>query len=223
MVRALIVLFFVAFTFSHAHELWITEKGGFQVLHYGHKGEDEIPYTKDSIKTVLCIKDGKITDAQIKSYTPLKIKSNCDAVFVEFSTGYWTKTPSGSVNKPKNEVSSPIFSWLSVENLLRINRWDSSILKHRFDGLVIIPRKDISALKKGDKVRLKVLFNGKPVSNVPVSYEGKVRGTTDSDGNINIRIKHNGLQSIEASYRIKVGSKKADAVIYSATLNFEVK
>jgi nickel transport protein len=55
-----------------------------------------------------------------------------------------------------------------------------------------------------------------------VSYDGKPRGTTGRDGRINIRLRHGGFQVIQASLTRPDASGKADEVIHSANLNFEL-
>ncbi|WP_456384424.1 DUF4198 domain-containing protein [Persephonella sp.] len=210
-----------------AHQLWMEEEKGCLVLNYGHihpsgHETEKIQYTPDSIKKAICYKNGSFSDIKVEK-TPLIVKNNCSVVFVQFSTGYWTKTVEGTVHLPKHRAVNPVYSWLSIENLVFIKKWEQAAFDTRFEGLVILPLKDPLKLKEGDKVRLVVLLNGRPVSDVPVAYDGKIRGATDENGRINIRIKHPGLQMIEASIRQKLNSNRADYVVYSSTLNFEVK
>lgn len=46
---------------------------------------------------------------------------------------------------------------------------------------------------------------------------------TDRNGRINIRIKHKGLQSVEATYRIKLDSEEVDEILHTLILNFELR
>ena len=151
------------------------------------------------------------------------INKNCAIIYIDISSGYWTKTPHGTINKPKNQIDTPIKSWLSYESVKRINLWSKNLEKSFTKKLDIIPVNNPLKLQGGDKIRLLITFDGKPVKNIPVAYDGKVIGLTDSHGRINIRTKHKGLQLIETTYREKVNSEKTDEVIYTTTLNFEVK
>ncbi len=222
----LLLFFLTFFYFSSAHQLWI-EKGqsGF-VLHYGHRkaaeGEKKfIEYSAENIKRIICIKNGSQEILHTQFSYPLTIPQKCDVIQIDFSTGYWTKTVNGTVNTDKNSAKSPIFSWYSYESVIYINRWNKNILLS--DGLYIWSLKNPLKAKVGEKLRLKLFFDGKPVSDVPVAYDGKVLGLTDKDGRINIRVKHKGLQHIEATFRKKVNTKKADYIVYTTTLNFEVR
>jgi nickel transport protein len=55
-----------------------------------------------------------------------------------------------------------------------------------------------------------------------VSYGGKTRGQSDSDGRVNIRLKQGGLQLIQASFTEAGDGKKADELVHSTTLVFEL-
>jgi nickel transport protein len=229
MLKKLFVLILSLISFSYAHDLWIEKSKGKYILYYGHKysshkGKELIKYNPNSIQTLKCItENGKEKDLNIKRKYPLVIDENCAIIYVDVSTGYWTKTPYGTVNKPKNQVDMPVRSWLSYESVKRINQWNENLKKPFVKKLDIIPINNPLRLETGDKVRLLITFEEKPAKNVPVAYEGKFRGVTDSKGRINIRIKHKGLQLIEATYKKPVNSEKADEIIYTTTLNFEVK
>lgn len=215
--RQLIALFFAIFSISYAHQLWIEKNNNQLIAYYGHLKEKEIiPLSVKDIKKIVCITDGKSQIIKPASY-PVKIKKNCDFTYIEVSTGYWSKTIHGTV---KGIKENKIMSWKSIETALRIDRWREKV---NLNGFVIIPVKNPLNLKVGDKLRLKVILNGKPVPDIPVSYDGKVRGLTDKNGRINIRIKHSGLQIIQASLRKKSISEPVDYIIYSGNLNFEVK
>ncbi|MDQ7056368.1 MAG: DUF4198 domain-containing protein [Persephonella sp.] len=225
--RGWILLLLSIFSFSTAHQLWI-EKGadGF-VLYYGHKNPSEgekkvLNYSSKNIKKVVCVRNNTFHRLNIHFSYPLIVKDDCDAIKIDFSTGYWTKTVNGTVNEDKSSISSPLFSWYSLESVTYLNRWDKDSLRS-LDGFIILPVKNPLKIPVGEKLRLRVLYNGRPLSDVPVAYDGKVLGLTDRDGRINIRVRHKGLQHIEATYRKKVNTEKADYIIYTTTLNFEVK
>jgi len=229
MLNRLLVIILLSFSLVYAHDLWIEKSQDKYILYYGHKysshgGKKLIKYNPENIQSVKCIdKYGNKIEINVKKEYPLVINKNCAIIYVDISSGYWTKTPYGTINKPKDRVDIPIKSWLSYESVKRINLWNKNLEKSFTKQLDIIPVNDPLKLQEGDKIRLLITFDGKPVKNIPVAYDGKVRGLTDSYGRINIRIKHKGFQLIEATYRKKVNSKKTDEVIYTITLNFEVK
>ena len=81
---------------------------------------------------------------------------------------------------------------------------------------------DPLSLTKGKKLTLRVTFDGEPVEDADVAYDGKPRGRPGPDGTINIRLRHGGFQVIRASLTRSLDSEKADQVIHSANLNFEL-
>ncbi|WP_028949954.1 DUF4198 domain-containing protein [Sulfurihydrogenibium subterraneum] len=218
------LLFSVGIAFSH--DLWLEKKDNFYILFYGHLNpldneQRSIEYNPDAVFEVKCFsQDGKEKSIKVEKSYPLKIFGKCDAVFVGFSSGYWTKTPYGLKNLPKNQVQIPLESWKSVEYVKRL---DSDINKPLTANLEITPLNNIKNVKIGDKITFLVTLNGKPVRDTVVAYDEKPIGTTEEEGKINIRIKHGGIQNISTSLKLKEESEKADFTIYTSTLNFEVK
>jgi len=227
------LLLFYTYTLNTlAHDLWLEKEGNKLVLYYGHKyphdknehSVKKLKYNPSNVKSVICIdKKGNKREIPFSKKYPVSIEANnCEIIYVIYSSGYWTKTPYGEVNKPKNEVDMAVKSWLSFEIVKRINNWNKTLKKPFINKLEIIPRNNLADINVGDKLRLKVLLNGKPVENAPVYYNGKFRGTTDEEGNINIKIRNKGFQLVEASYDKEINSPKADKVIYTTILNFEI-
>jgi len=230
MAKILLLLILTFVSVSYAHDIWLENKGNKYILFYGHKyphndgsfSQKKIKYNPENIKSILCVRNNKVESIKFDKNYPISFNGNdCSLIYVIYSSGYWSKTPYGEVNKPKNQVNTVIKSWLSFEILKKVNKWDKSLEKPFINSLEIIPTNDISKLKKGEKIRLKILYNGKPIENVPVYYNGKFRGTTDEEGKINIKIRNKGLQLIEASYKEKINSNKADEVVYTTILEFE--
>ncbi|WP_457640554.1 DUF4198 domain-containing protein [Persephonella sp.] len=227
--RIFLVFILVLFSSVYAHDLWIEKSENGYVLYYGHRyssheGKNIIKYNPENIQVVQCVgKDGNLVNLKIKKKYPLVIKEDCAVMYVHIFSGYWTKTPYGTVNKSKQEVNLSINSWLSYESIKRINLWNEKLKKPFTKKIDIIPLNNPFKLNSGDKLRLLITFDGKPVNGVAVAYDGRFRGLTDSNGRINIRIRHKGFQLIEATYRKKIYSEKADEILYTTTLNFEVK
>ncbi len=227
-----ILLTFISLAF--AHDLWLEkERNTYKLLYghkYPHKGENSISpkilkYNPENVKSILCItENGEKREINFQKKYPVKFNNTeCALIYVIYSSGYWSKTPYGEFNKPKNQTEMVIDSWLSYEIVKRINKWNKNLEKSFINTLEIIPTNNPLKLEIGDKLRLKILFNGKPLENIPVYYNGKFRGTTDENGRINIRIKKYGFQMIEATFKQKVNSQKADKIVYTTILNFELE
>ena len=211
-----------------SHELWIEEKDNGFTLLYGHKysshgGESIMEYNPEFVKYVKCQKGEKIEEVNFEKKYPLSFKKDCDSLFIVFSSGYWTKTVYGTKNVSKEMEENVLKSWLSVESVKYIKNYNENSKKPMSDSLEIVSLSDITKLKKGDKIRLKVFYEGKPKENVVVAYKDKPRGETDEDGNINITIKDPGFQVISGSITEKQDGIKADEKIITTNLNFQVK
>jgi len=213
---------------AHAHDLWLEKEDTGLGLYYGHKrsaheGADFLEYNPEWVQQVLCF-DGAGTEIafEIQRAYPYRMRSGCAVAYVLVSSGYWTKTPYGTQNVPKNEARMPINSWLSYESVKRIDQWTMALAKPLTGGLEMTPVEDPLKLGKGQKLRLGVTFGGQPVKGVIVTYDGKARGQTGADGRINVRLRHGGFQVIQASFNRPDASGKADEVIHAANLNFEL-
>jgi len=208
-----------------AHEYWIGKDAGRLVLHQGHRtaahaGAAQVAFDPAIIVRTVCTeKSGKIVPLQAKG-SPPGVEADCAQISFQLSSGYWTKTPWDTVNKPHNEVKGALESWLSQETVTRIDQWSPALAKPTVAGLSLVLSANPAALKQGDKFTLQAVLDGKPVPEVPVAYDGETRGTTDAEGRINLRVRHGGLQQISASLETPLKDGKAETLIRGATLNF---
>lgn len=224
----LVFSFFMFVNNGFAHDLWIEEENGTYKLLYGHKhsshgGEALMEYKPEFVKYARCQKGQTIEDVSFESRYPITFSKDCDVVYIMFSSGYWTKTVYGTKNVSKENEKQVIKSWLSFESVKYIKNLSSKIQQPLTEDLEIVPISDLSKIKSGDKLRLRIFYKGKPAKDVVVAYDDKPRGTTDSDGNINITVKKSGFQVISASVTEKEDGIKADERIITTNLNFIVK
>ena len=113
-------------------------------------------------------------------------------------------------------------SWLSHESVKRIDTWSPALAKPLTQELEIVPLDDPLRLSASDKLHLRVTLAGRPVSGATVTYDGEPRGATDTDGNINVRLRHDGYQMIATSVTRPLASPKADEEVRAASLVFEL-
>jgi nickel transport protein len=227
--RTVISLFLGLCTFQAiAHDLWISHEGINYALHQGHAhsahaGADVVPYNPVIVKNVLCAKPGGGENPLIfgKTY-PVKFSGECCSVLVSLSSGYWTKTVWETKNVPKTGIAGVLKSWRSQEAIKRINMWTPGSAKPIGKGLEISPQSDPFKLGINDKLSILVTDNGKPMAGVPVAYQGDTRGVSGLDGLISIRIRKAGVQLISASMETPLSDGKADTIIRSTTLQFEL-
>jgi len=213
---------------AHAHDLWLEKENGGFGLYYGHKysrhqGTTFVEYEAEWVREGLCF-DAAGTSIPFQSewVYPYRMRGECAAAHVAISSGYWTKTPYGTQNVPKNEARMPLKSWLSHDSVKRIDHWTEALARPLAGGLELTPLEDPLSLRKGEKLRLLVTFDGRPVQDAVVAYDGKPRGRPGRDGGINIRVRHGGFQVIQATCTRSAASEKADEVIHSTNLNFEL-
>ncbi|MBU8869615.1 MAG: DUF4198 domain-containing protein [Gemmatimonadales bacterium] len=146
--------------------------------------------------------------------------SDAQALAVTVSSGIWTKTPLGTINKPRNRVESPLTSWRSIEGLKLIRSWDPALALPMGNYLEITPLDNLLNMKIGAKLKVLVSRHGEPVVGAVVTYDGNPRGMTGPDGRINIRLKSNGRQTIGASLTIPLPDEEIDEIISTARMEF---
>ncbi|RUM45895.1 MAG: DUF4198 domain-containing protein [Hydrogenimonas sp.] len=210
---------------ASAHDLWIKKVPQGYQLNYGHLhitqthgGQKIMPYDPETIQSIICHKDGKVESIENPKHYPLVVTQKCDELFITMDHGYFTKTPYGTKHLPKNAVKMPLKSWYSIESVKRVEKNSKESIGH---GLEIVLLNNPTEV--GDKARLLVLFDGKPIQGVVVAYGDKPRGQSGADGRVNIRIKQPGLQNIKATLRQPCSDEKCDEMVYTTTLNIEVK
>ncbi|MCD6258118.1 MAG: hypothetical protein J7J31_00790 [Helicobacteraceae bacterium] len=195
-----------------AHNIWIDDTknviyGHITKSHDGPNSKNKL-LDKDELQSVVCQKE----DAQ---------SLECDLLFVTLKPKYYTKTPYGVKNTPKNETVTAMRSHLSHESVKRVyNQKGLAAYKHGFE---ITLTNKLNSIQVGDKLRVVVLEEGKPKEGVVVSYDDRSIGISDEEGHVNIKVRHTGLQNLQASYAQKGDGVTCDEIIYSTTLNFEVK
>jgi len=210
-----------------AHDLWIARDGDLYTLHYGHEGSGHagtrvIEYKPEQVRQARCFSAaGRELAGEHGRVWPVTLKGECAASYFVLSTGYWSKTPYGTKNLPRNEAGVVIDSWLSVESIKRIDAWGTALAKPLGLELEIVPLDDPLRLRKGDKLHLIVYAAGKPVAGAKVAYFGHPRGVTAADGRVNVRLQRSGLQLIQASIETPLADGKADRLVKATALQFE--
>jgi len=219
----LLVLFLMAATLG-AHEYWIDGAGVLQRGHPNasaseHKHEDEAVQRYPSER--YCRHNGTVEVTQGPFGVSERVSGACDDVMVVMHLGNYAKTPYGIVAAEEANPSMVIKSWESVESVKRINTLSDFAPLGK--GFELSFSRDPSGLEAGDKLRILATFDGVPKAGAVVAYDGRVVGTTDPEGHINVRIRHTGLQIIRSTYHQPLTNAPVAERLYNATLNLEVK
>jgi nickel transport protein len=214
----------------HAHDYWFESAGDDYLLHRGHRfsqhsGSKEVPFEANIVTGAYCLRQGDSQPrpaATSRSY-PLRVHGPCQAVMVTADSGYWSQTLTGTTNRPKDKAFGALRSWHAIESVKRLESWDERLSRPFADELELTLAENPFLLRAGDKLRLTATLGGKPAKGVTVAYDGDPRGVTGSDGRINVRLRHAGLQVITASLEESLDSGKADKRVRSTILLFEIK
>lgn len=210
---------------SIAHDYWIDREVRHYVLHQGHKtaahaGAAAVAYDASIVSRVECTDEAGKARALPVTGNPVRAEGDCASVRFTLSSGYWTKTPYDTLNKPRSDVKQALESWRSEESVTRLDRWSPGLAKPAVPGLALSLPANPAGLKPGDKFSVLATLDGMPRADIPVAYNGETRGATDTDGRINLRVRHSGLQQVSASLETPLTDGKADKLIRGATLNF---
>jgi uncharacterized GH25 family protein len=213
---------------AHAHDYWIEPEGDAQVLYQGHlysahAGEQRVPYDPAIVRAVECLRaSGERASLPRPAGYPLRLPGGCAAVLVETSSGYWSQTLTGTVNRAKTEVFGALRGWLSQESIKLVNGWLPALAAPLGDGLELVPLADPRTLAPGDKLRLLVTWQKRPRAGVTVAYQGDARGVTGADGTVNIRLRAAGRQVISASVEEPLADPRAERAVRATILQFDL-
>lgn len=212
---------------ARPHDLWLERAADGLWLRYGHlptghAGASLIDYRPEVVQRIACHDAaGRPVECRPTPGSPLHIECPCAVACVLTSSGYWTKTAYETRNVPKSEVEAPVRGWLSYESVKRIDAWTDALARPLTEDLELVPLENPLTLEPGEKLELLVTRGGQPVEGAVVTYDDKPRGQTGKDGRIHVRIKHAGLQSLQAGLTLPGDGLSADEIVHTTTLNFE--
>jgi uncharacterized GH25 family protein len=209
-----------------AHDFWLEPAGEGLVLRYGHRGGELLAIDQAKVKAVHCLDKGATRELLgTATFAPKEVTlvGKCGAASAFFDGGYWSLTPDGEVNQPKNQVPQAVKAWASRQFAKWVDaRTPATSGAVLGDELELVAVGDISRAREGDKVTLRVLSRGKPVPNALVAIDHKPLGETDSAGETRLKLRSSGIETISATLRQKVATPEADSVVLEASLSFEV-
>jgi nickel transport protein len=223
------LLAFIALTWTSsalAHELWIERGEGGFVLRYGHHGGAVLPLQADKVKTLLCRKDkGKAEDLRAKAVVAPKelgVKAACASISAFFDGGFYSLTPDGEKNLPKNQVANAVKAWRSKQFAKWVDSKSPLAGQPQGDEFEIVPASDLAKAKTGERATFRVLLSGKPLAGAVLAIDHKPLGETDDKGEARIKIRAAHVEQVSASFRRRVESAEADSEVFEASLTFEV-
>tara|TARA_R110000787_G_scaffold134038_1_gene246440 strand:+ start:314 stop:1102 length:789 start_codon:yes stop_codon:yes gene_type:complete len=238
----------LAATSVQAHGIWFAQRANQLALVYG-VGADDLDMVKRLPKMESFTgydENWNKVDAKLITAGPMVLVGGDDfpvAVSAVMNNGIWSKTADGKWHaKGKDEVPDAIISQKTYKYAVHYRGMlPQNIPSLPTQKLQIIPvaegtpalrdgkydlHGDSMPVEVGDHLKIKVLFEGKPVSGAHVKRDfvndaDQQPWTTGEDGTVTIRVRNQGLNVIGATY---VGPpdepKRINEIEHFATLSF---
>jgi nickel transport protein len=223
----------IATSAAQAHGIWFAQRATQLALLYGI-GADDL----DSVKRLPLVKSIAGYDAEWKPIpTTLRIagplllvdsESQPTVVAAVLFNGVWSKTPEGEwLKKGRDEVPNATVSEKNYKYAVRIvGPLSAPIPPLPGQTLQIVPVSATLPEQMGKPLKLRVLFQGKPVAGARVMWDwlndpdGKPVKTA-ADGTVTVKVRNQGLNVITAIFNGPSDEPtKADRMEHLATLSF---
>ena len=209
-----------------AHDLWLEPQGDALVLRYGHRGGELLDLDASKVKVIRCKRgDAPAKDVRVTSVTApkeLRTPSGCEIGSAFLDGGFWSLTPDGEKNLPKDKVPDAVRSWQSKQFAKWIDVRSPSSAVVLGDELEIVPVGDLSKTHQGDKATFRVLWQGKPVTGAILAIDHKPLGETDAEGDCRVKVRAPDVESVSVTLKRPLGTPEADTLTAEASLTFQV-
>jgi uncharacterized GH25 family protein len=219
-------------TTADAHAIWFAQRSKQLAFIYG-VGADDL----DSVKRLPLVRSVAGYDAQYKPVaTTLRVagpmvmvdsESPATVVTAVMFNGIWSKTPDGEwLKKGKDEVPNAVISEKNFKYAVYLAGPLSAPMPAFPDQVVQIIPVDALPEKMGEPLKLKILFNGKPVAGARVIADlvndpDAPRLITGADGVVTIKVRNQGINVVNATYDGPSDEPtKASKMEHEATLTF---
>lgn len=211
---------------SGAHDLWLEPQGDALVLRHGHRGGESLDLDASKVAVVRCRRgEGPVKDVRAGAVTTpkeVRVVSGCDVASAFLDGGFWSLTPDGERNLPRNRVPDAVRSWQSKQFAKWIDVRSPAALSPLGDELEIVPVADLSRTHQGDKATFRVLWQGKPVAGAILAIDHQPLGETDAAGECRVRVRAPDVESVSATLKRPLGTPEADTLTAEASLTFRV-
>jgi nickel transport protein len=209
-----------------AHDLWLEPRGEVLVLRYGHRGGEPLDLDAAKVKAISC-RNGRAAATDVRAASKASPKelhtpSLCDVASALLDGGFWSLTPDGERNLPRNQVPDAVRSWRSKQWAKWIDVRSPSAGEPLGDELEILPVGDLSRVRQGDKATFRVLWQGKPVAGAVLAIDHRPLGETDAEGACRVKVRASDVESVSATLKRPLGTPEADTLTAEASLTFEV-
>ncbi len=231
-----VLLLLPATQIALAHDTWIEKRNGQLLVLRGHGGDVEA-YDPALVKEAKAL-DAKGQPVEIeivnnKENALLSTKGDSAIVGALYDSGYWLKTTDGWKKATKREgkgkynIVESLKSKQWCKNILAATSKSSKPLGQRFE---VVPQKDPTTVRAGDKLPIKVIWDGEPVEGAIITTGGghasdtKDLLKTDKEGMVSVTIEKAGFQMVKANHKIPMKDDlDADVLDLSSTMTFHTQ
>lgn len=218
---------------AQAHGFWFAQRANALAMVFG-VGADDLDVVKRLPKITKCgayDEDGQEVPSRLVTNGALvtvDVDNQPAFVAAVMDYGMWSKTPDGKWhNKGKDEVPGAIISEKNYKYGVHLRRELSGPMP-LLPGqtLQIVPVKTPLPVKAGQPLKLRVLYQGKPVAGARVLSDwvndpDEKGATTAKDGSVTIKVRNQGLNVIVAVFKsAPEDAAKTNAVENLASLSF---
>lgn len=203
---------FALATGAQAHGFWFAQRANQFALVFG-VGADDLDAVKRLPKVTSFAaydEDGKEVESKLAANGPLvtvNIDNQPAIVAAVMDYGMWSKTPDGKWhNKGYDEVPNAVVSEKNYKYGVHIRRdLGKAMPMLPAQTLQIIPMKGKLPAKMGEAIKLKVVFQGKPVAGARVLADfvndpDAKPLKTGKDGTVMLKVRNQGLNVIGATF-----------------------
>jgi hypothetical protein len=224
-VRLTAILLLAAPAATRAHDLWIEPGPDVFVLRHGHRGGELLAIDAAKVKAIRCVAVGAPRGTPLTAFAGrgMTIRGRCAAVSAFLDAGYFSLTPDGEVNLPKDRARDTVKSWRSRQFAKLVDARAPGAAAPLGDTLEIVAAGDLSRARRGEKATFRVLLEGKPVAGAVVAIDHRPLGETDHAGEIRVKVRASDVECVSATLRRPLRSAQADADVLEASLAFEVE
>ncbi|GKT19259.1 DUF4198 domain-containing protein [Acidovorax sp. SUPP2522] len=216
---------------AQAHGVWVAQRTGQWALVLGEGPVDD-EYQAQAVKSVQGrAADGSSLTVALKPQSRnvlVDASPDVAAVALAFEDGYWSRGTDGKwVSGPRSQVPAAKKSGYYMMYTTTVLRPIAGGPAQPFGlPLEIVPLADPLSVKRGERLAVQVLFEGRPLvgAMVRADYIGDTHGKvlkTDANGRVQVRLGSSGLNVIKANHtRERTDRTEADEDGFSATLAF---
>lgn len=250
------LILYLSSTSADAHDVWITAKQNdagaiIATVHHGHPGDRKTPDPDKLFEFIVQRPSDQqsvhLTNARSTTEDghPVLVMEPIDSrnrsgimiLAARYDNGFWIKLPTGHRNTSKQQVpdaEESLSSMKFAKAIIQIGSGASEtyqrIVGHRLE---LVPLTNPFSLKVNDIFKVRVYFDGKPLSAAevergdgltPMAEQDIPRFLTDEHGIASIPMVKSGPQLLVVDHRIpSIHPDLATTELYNTTLSFVMR